>query len=225
MDFQAITDSLLKSAQELAQKGQELAENKLQIPESGPERDKMIESLGKGAAVGGVLAALLGTGAGRKLTGVTLKLGSLAALGSVAYQTYQNWQGKVDQAGNPVSELSGPTAVTRSQALLRAIIAAAKADGHIDEAEQNLIKEQLAKLNLDAASLEFFKGEMEKPLSAKDVAAGADSPAAAAEIYLVSLAMIDDKNELEHAYLQSLASELKLSPELVAQLESSANAG
>ena len=29
---------------------------------------------------------------GRKLTGGALKLGSLAALGGVAYKAYQNWQ-------------------------------------------------------------------------------------------------------------------------------------
>ncbi len=47
-------------------------------------------------------------------------------------------------------------------------------------------------------------------------------PRAAAEIYLISLAVIDEKSEQERAYLQSLASELKLSPELVTALESGA---
>ena len=42
MDIQAFTDSLLKSAEELAKKGQTLAEQKLQIPESGPEREKLL---------------------------------------------------------------------------------------------------------------------------------------------------------------------------------------
>ncbi len=84
MDIQAITDLLLQSGQEIAKKGQDLAAEKLQLPESGPERDKALETLGKGAAAGGLLIALLGTGVGRKLTGTTLKLGSLAALGTVA---------------------------------------------------------------------------------------------------------------------------------------------
>jgi uncharacterized membrane protein YebE (DUF533 family) len=225
MDFQAITDQLLKSGEELAKKAQALAEEKLQIPESGPEREKMMENLGKGAAAGTLLVALLGTGAGRKLTGTTLKLGSLAALGSVAYQAYQNWQSKTGEApGTPVSELSGPAAETRSLALLKATIAAAKADGHIDAAEQARIEQQLSALPLDRDSQEFFKTELSKPLNAKDVAAGADSPAAAAEIYLISLAVIDKKNAEEETYLKNLATELKLSEELVAQLELSTKA-
>ena len=225
MDFQAITDQLLKSGEELAKKAQALAEEKLQIPEKGPEREKMLENLGKGAAAGTLLVTLLGTGAGRKLTSTTLKLGSLAALGSVAYQAYQNWQGNTGEApGTPVSELSGTAAASRSLVLLKATIAAAKADGHIDAAEQVRIEQQLSALTLDRDSQEFFKTELSKPLDAKDVAAGADSPAAAAEIYLISLAVIDNKNAKEAAYLKSLASELKLSEELVAQLESGAQA-
>lgn len=221
MDLNAITEQLLNSGKELAEKGQALATEALDIPPAGPERDKMLSNLGSGAAVGGLLAVLLGTGAGRKLTGSTIKLGGLAALGTLAYKTYQNWQGAAAEPGTPVNELSGPAADTRSQSLLRAIIAAAKADGHIDEDEQKRISEHLAQLSLDTNSLEFFKQEVQKPLSAKDVAAGADSPAAAAEIYLVSLAIIDEKNEAEHAYLQGLASELQLAPQLVAELEAS----
>jgi uncharacterized membrane protein YebE (DUF533 family) len=222
MDIQAITDLLLQSGQELAKKGQDLAAEKLQLPDSGPERDKALETLGKGAAAGGLLIALLGTGVGRKLTGTTLKLGSLAALGTVAYQAYQNWLGKTEQPGTPVSQLSGPAAATRSLALLKATIAAAKADGHLDDTERARIEAQLSKLSLDPESLAVFKAELDKPLDVKDVAAGADSPAAAAEIYLISLAVIDEKSEQERAYLQSLASELKLSPELVTALESGA---
>ena len=217
MDFQAITDLLLQSGQALAKQGQALAEEKLDLPASGPEREQALERLGKGAAMGGLLVALLGTGAGRKLTGTTLKLGSLAALGTVAYQAYQNWQGKTEPPGNPVGTLSGSDAAARSLVLLKAMIAAAKAD-------QASIEAQLSALLLGRDSLEFFKTELEKSLSAREVAAGADSPAAAAEIYLISLAVIDAKDEQEQAYLQSLASELKLSPELVAELEAGATA-
>ena len=49
----------------------------------------MFSGLGKGALMAGGLAALLGTGAGRRLTGGTLKLGGLAAIGGLAYQTYE----------------------------------------------------------------------------------------------------------------------------------------
>jgi len=228
MDTRSITDLLLQSGQELARKGQTLAEQKLQLPEAGPERDALLKGLGKGAALGGVLALLLGTGIGRKLTGPALKLGSLAAVGGLAYQAYQNWQNKQGvigpEAGTPVDKLSGPAAEQRSLALLKATIAAAKADGHIDEGERARIGGQMETLALDAETLKLFKDELAKPLSARDIAAGADSPTAAAEIYLASLVVMDEQNDKERAYLRELAKELNLSQELVTLLESQTKA-
>lgn len=224
MDFQQIADMLLQSGQELAKKGQTMAEQTLRIPESGPERDAVLSGLGKGAAAGGVLALLLGTDIGRKLTGSTLKLGSLAVLGGVAYQAYQKWQHQGGNAGPAVDRLTGTAAETRSLALLKAMIAAAKADGHIDEAERLRIERQLGSLALDPETVNFFKQELARPLSVKDVTAGADSPEAAAEIYLASLVVIDEKSENERAYLRELAAELKLAPDLVSMLEAQANA-
>jgi uncharacterized membrane protein YebE (DUF533 family) len=224
MDYRQIADLLLESGQALARKGQTMAEQQLHLPPEGPEREAMLKTLGKSAAAGGLLALLLGTHIGRKLTGPAVKLGGLAALGGIAYQAYQKWQGNAEMAGNTIDQLSGPAAATRSLALLRAMVAAAKADGHIDAAERTRIESQLAALALDAETVAFFKEELEKPLDLQAVAAGADSPAAAAEIYLTSLLVIDDQDAQERAYLQNLAQELKLAPDLVAAIEAQAAA-
>jgi len=80
----------------------------------------------------------------------------------------------------------------------------------------------LGALALEPETVAFFKEELAKPLDLKEIAAGADSPAAAAEIYLTSLLVIDQQNEQERAYLDDLAKELKLTPELVAAIESQA---
>jgi uncharacterized membrane protein YebE (DUF533 family) len=104
------------------------------------------------------------------------------------------------------------------------MLAAAKADGHIDENEQAKIDAYLQKLNLDPAALHFVKDEIAKPLNVKEVAAGADSPAAAAEIYLTSLLAIHIDSDQERAYLDELARELKLPPELVSELLDQAKA-
>ena len=92
MDTQKLLEQILKSGQHMLDRGQEIAEDKLSIPEQGTERDAMLAGLGKGALITGGLAALLGTSAGRRLTGGTLKLGGLAAIGGLAYQTYQRQQ-------------------------------------------------------------------------------------------------------------------------------------
>jgi uncharacterized membrane protein YebE (DUF533 family) len=228
MDYRSIIDQLLRAGQEIARKGQATAEQKLKVPEAGPEREAMFQGLEKGTALGGILALLLGTNAGRRIAGPSLKLGSLAALGSLAYQAYQNWQrqqGKTSpEAGTPIDQLTGPAAEQRSLGLLKAMIAAAKADGHFDAAERARIEEQIQKLGIDSATTGFLMEELAKPLDPGDVAAGADSPAAAAELYLTSLIVIDEQNEREAAYLRSLADALRLSPELVAQIGRQARA-
>ncbi|MGF1547111.1 MAG: tellurite resistance TerB family protein [Thiotrichales bacterium] len=222
MDTRALLDQLLQSGQSLLQQGQGMAEQKLKIPEAGPERDAMLSGMGKGALAAGALALLLGTKSGRKLTGTGLKLGSLAALGGLAYQTYRNWEsqrGATATSAQPINELSGPSAERRSRALLTAMIAAAKADGHIDATERARINAQIAQLGLQPDALEALQAGLEGPTSAMTVAANADNPEAAAEIYLVSLLVIDLDNPDERAYMDQLADALKLDPQLAAQLE------
>lgn len=223
MNTQQILDLLLTSGQELANKGKALAEEKLNLPDNPEERKVMLDNAGKGAIAASALALLLGTGVGRKLTGAGLKLGSLAAIGGVAYNAFQKWQSQqatpIADAGKPLTELSGQASDQRGKILLKAMIAAAKADGLLDDKEKELITQQLTKLNLgDSANM--FLEELNKPVDIKAVAAAADSPAAAAEIYLASRAVVDLDNDQERNYMDQLAKELGLAPDLVAQLES-----
>jgi uncharacterized membrane protein YebE (DUF533 family) len=223
MDAQQVLDMLLNSGQQLVDKGKAMAEEKLNLPENPGERQKMLDGAGKGAMAAGALAILLGTSVGRKLTCAGLKLGSLAAIGGVAYNAFQKWQSQqpaaaVD-AGQPATELAGDASNQRGKVLLIAMIAAAKADGTVDDKEKDMINQQLAKLNLgDSASI--FEQELSKPLDIKAVAAGADSTATAAEIYLISRAILDVSNPQEQSYLDELAKEMGLAPGLVAELES-----
>jgi uncharacterized membrane protein YebE (DUF533 family) len=205
-----------------------MAESKLGIPSGGPQRDAALSAMGKGAAAAGVLALLLGTGAGRKLTGGALKLGSLAALGGVAYQAYQNWRagqaGETAEAGTPVGNLTGPAAEQRSRALIKAMVVAAKADGHVDEAERQRIFAGIARLGLQGEAVELLSAEIDAPVDPAAVAAGADFPEAAAEIYLASLLVIDPDQPSERQYLDDLARHLGLDGALVAELENQASA-
>lgn len=224
MDSRALLDELLKSGRELAKDAQQAAERKLEIPESGPERERMLRGLGQGAALGGLLAVLLGTKTGRRVTGGAIKLGGLAAIGGLAYKAFTEWQAQKGTAnltpsGPPIDQLSGPESERRSLALLKAMIGAAKADGHIDDRERAEIDVQLQKLAPDSRTREFLQQELAKPLSAADVAADADSPETAAEMYLVSLAVIDRNDDRERAYLTDLARELSLAPSMIDTLE------
>lgn len=206
--------------------GQAIAEEKLGIPDAGTERDAMLAGLGKGAAAASAAAILLGTKLGRRLTGAALKVGTVAALGKIGLETYQKWQaeqtGNAIAAGPSIGQLPEAEANQRSLALLKAMISAAKADGHIDGEEQATIKSQMEQLGVMTSTAEILQSEMQKPVDVAAIAQLADSQAAAVEMYLVSRMVVNVANDAERAYLGNLAIALKLAPELVAQLDSDA---
>jgi len=95
-DPKGILDSLLNVGKEYVEKGQSMAEEKLNIPDDGPEREVMLDGLKKGALASALIVGLLGTKGGRSLTGTAIKVGGLAALGTAAYKGYQNWKNTGD---------------------------------------------------------------------------------------------------------------------------------
>ena len=192
---------------------------------------------GAGAATGGVLGLLLGSKRGRSVGGTALKYGSIAALGAVAFKAYNRWQVQQAQQQSPIPAntfapttsrsaplLTAPAAEEHSQALLKAMIGAAKSDGHLDEREQGLIDAELARLQASAQERRWIEGELRRPLDPAEVARAATTPELAAEMYLVSLSMADDTTFMERAYLDELARQLQLPPDLKAELESQARA-
>ena len=168
MTAKEFLEQLLQSGQELAQRGKEFAEKGLGIPESGPEREQVICEPGQSAAAGGLLALLIGTRAGRRLAGPMLKIGGIAAIGAVGYAAYKKWRsdqpGDGTDPGKPISELSGHAAEERSIKLIRAMIAAARADGHIDERERDLIVTRIAGIELPDTERRLLQNEMEREI-------------------------------------------------------------
>lgn len=190
---------------------------------------------GTGAIAGGLAAILLGTKAGRKLGGSALKLGGIAAVGALAYKAYQDWQAGKDAAGAPppvaaeVPALPAPSGTpfnpadeagqqSLARVLLRAMIAAAKADGHVDAQEQARVFAKIDRLGLDADDKAFVVDELRATLDIDAVAAAATTPELAAEIYAASLLAIDPDTAAERGYLAMLAARLKLDDALVAHL-------
>lgn len=226
MDAKVILDNLLETSQQATKKGLEIAEQKLGIPESGEERDVMLNGLGKGALAAGAVALLLGTKGGRNLTGTALKVGGVAAVGGIAYKAYTEWQrqqqqpaGAIVDTGTPINDLADAEANTRSEAIVKAMISAAKSDGHVDSDEQKLITAKIESLGMEQDITSFLMKELNKPMDVAAVVASADSPEAAAEIYLASTMVVDLNGSDERKYMDSLAAGLGLDAELVKELE------
>ena len=174
---------------------------------------------------GGALGMLVGSKRGRSMGGKALKYGAIAGVGMLAWKAWQSSQEKKGAAtqssseGERVEVLSGEVQERRSLELLQAMIMAARADGHIDEQEQALITDQIDALGADQEMHRWVEQQLKAPLDAQALAREADSPQAAREMYLISVAVIDDQNPMEQAWLDQLASALNLTPEMAAELE------
>ncbi|MGQ4880028.1 tellurite resistance TerB family protein [Billgrantia sp. LNSP4103-1] len=176
---------------------------------------------------GGAMGLLVGSKRGRKLGGKALKYGAIAAVGMLAWKAWQNAQAKSngsqagagESEGTRIEELEGEYQERRSLELLQAMIMAARADGHIDAQERELITQQIDALGADDELHRWVERQLSAPLDAAALASQADSPQAAREMYLISVAVIDEQNPMERAWLDQLAKELKLAPELAGELE------
>lgn len=189
-------------------------------------------------ATGAIAAVLLGTGAGRQLGGSALRLGGLAAIAGLGYQAYNNWQ-----AGQQPQPADASTAATAEPELLpppsgtgfgvedetnsadfavvlvRAMIAAARADGHIDEAEREAIlgKVKLAGLGADAEA--FLEHELSTPIDLDAIVGAATTESQKVELYTASRIAIEPDGRAERGYLDLLAGRLGLDDALVDHIE------
>ncbi|PKM29951.1 MAG: DUF533 domain-containing protein [Gammaproteobacteria bacterium HGW-Gammaproteobacteria-11] len=220
-----LLDQLLKSANQLiqGQGAQTPAARPSGMASSDSTGGLNLGSLLAGAGGGTALGLLLGNKKARKMGGKIAVYGGLAAVGVIAYKAYGQWQQKQGNQSmaeiRTVDRLPAPQVEEHSRAVLRALIAAAKADGHVDQRERQLIDAEVARLTNDAQLQHWFDQELQKPLDPVEVASAASTPEMAAEMYLASLLVIDEDSFMERAYLEELAKQLRIEPGLKRELE------
>lgn len=193
--------------------------------------------LATGALAGGLAGLLLGGKKPKKIAKSALQVGGVALVGGLAYKAWQNWQankppvstGEVQMElppqGTPFMPATQAEEEALSKSLIRAMISAAKADGHITPEEQQKIGAQLEALQIGDEHRAFIQAELTKPLDIEAVASAARTPEQGAEIYAASLLAIDPDGAAERGYLAMLAARLKLEPGLIEHLHASADAG
>ncbi|MFJ2714278.1 tellurite resistance TerB family protein [Pseudomonas sp. NPDC087346] len=231
MNTRGLLDQLLKSGQDLLQNKAGGSHNKpaagglggLLGGSSGGGLGGLLSGAGGGALAAGAMGLLLGSKKARKVGGKVAVYGGLAALGVLAYKAYGNYNAQKGTA--PQSEpqtldrLPPAQAEQHSQAILKALVAAAKADGHIDDRERQLIEGEFTKLDNDVELKNWLHAELNKPLDPADVARAASTPEMAAEMYIASVMLVDEESFMEKSYLDELARQLKLEPGLKVELE------
>ena len=187
-----------------------------------------------GGGLGGLLGGLGGLLGGAPASGSPqtrsggMNYAALASLGMAAFQAYQAWQRQQasapQQAIQTVDQLDGQEAEAHSHAVLRALIAAAKADGRIDENEQQMISTEIGRHTDEPQLKQWLDDEVAKPLNAADFAEYAADPGLASEIYLASVMLVDDQQDAERSYLDELAAQLQIDANLQLHLEQQAKA-
>lgn len=210
---------------------------------------KIPGGLAGGLAAGGILGLLVGNKKARKtvgkMAGGAVGLGGAAVLGALAFNAYNNWQ--QNKPSRPASAAQAPThdhanahtyalpqpspenfapdakpasdGAPFQLALLKAMIAASNADGHIDGNEQKAIFEAVDKFQLTLDEKALIFDILRAPPSVDTIAGYANGLEQATELYLVSRLAIDPDHPLEAAYLQTLAEKLELPSDLVSHLE------
>jgi uncharacterized membrane protein YebE (DUF533 family) len=178
----------------------------------------------------GMAAGMLLSGGGLgKMVGNVAKAGAVAAVGGLAWSAWQNYQkNQPDRApaSNEDAFVPPPQASYQTEelgkTLVRAMIAAAKADGQIDADEKDRIFKRLESMPLSSEEKAFVFDELSSPLDLDAVVARADTPEHAAEIYAASLVAMRPDTPTERAYLEALTFKLKLDPALVAEIHKTA---
>ena len=231
MSIQHLLQQIMQSGKGLAQDAGSAFKNNTSSSQNP------LGGFGGGALMGGALGLLMGNKKFRKMGGQVAGYGGAAALGALALKTYQDWQnrqasphagatsGTAPAVATPLrlTEVETPLMELHSRAMLAAMIAAAKADGHIGPDEKSMIEAEVQRLSPSEADRRWVHEELEKPADPGAIASLAQSPEMAAEIYLASLLVTEQDSFMERAYLDELARALQLEPSLKADLEATAS--
>ncbi len=200
---------------------------------------QLMDSGFAGGVAGGLASSLLTSKSGRKMGKKALKVGGVAAVGALAYTAFQRYNNPQSSAAaspaadNNIDEIlpappgsaflpeenNQKASDALGLTLVRAMIAAARADGRLDAQESQIIFQKINSLGLDSESQNLLVQEMGHPVDVDAIVNSAGSPEIAAEIYIASLVAIDVDNTAEEAYLAMLAARMQLPPGLVTELE------
>lgn len=174
------------------------------------------------AAAGGLLGSLLGGRGG----GGLLRMGGMAVVGVLAHRAYEQW--KAQQPGHAATPAANEFAQAGAKggtdqpfvlALVRAMVAAARADGTLDPQERERIFAEAERMSLDAGDKAEMFRILETQADPEMIARLAVTDAQKAELYTASALIIGQAGAAERAYLEALAGALLLPEGLRSKLD------
>jgi uncharacterized membrane protein YebE (DUF533 family) len=185
-----------------------------------------------GAAAGGIMALMANNRKARRFAGKAATYGGAAVIGGLAYRALQNWQQDKAQATSPAA---GPATVSDVKtaslpahsadfdlAVIKAMIAAARADGHTSDLEQQRIFKAVGEMDLSTEMKALVFDLLGQSITVEEITRGIESLEEKSELYLASCLVIDPDHPREFAHLDELARALELPKGLPEQLQSQA---
>ncbi len=201
--------------------GGNLLDNLQKMAKDAMDNPKGAVTDGNPLAIGG-LGALVGAILGNPgdATKGALGAGALALLAMLAKSALTSGQGGgKKQALAEMGEMLGAPGKEmerRADLILSAMINAAKADGKIDQQELNRIVGRLESMGADLEARSRVRDELQEPLDIDRLVRAVPNREAGVEIYAASLLATEADTAAERAYLQRLASALRIDPPVVA---------
>lgn len=106
--------------------------------------------------------------------------------------------------------------------LVRTMVAAAVADGHLDEGERARIIAGLSQAGIDAESTRWLERELADPASIDDLADSVSTPEFGAQVYAAARVVIEPDTMQEREFLRRLSTALDLDATLVGHIDEAA---
>ena len=184
--------------------------------------------------LGSLLSDSLRGRPGRSIKRAALSPQGLMVLGGVAMAAYEHFVTEKKGAGEPAvpppplpltqppppppPPNAGPRGEAQVLTLIAAMVAAAKADGRVDEDEKGRLLARMEEVGAGEEERTFLAAELARPLDLDALVARVEGPVQAAEVYAASAAVIDADTAAEQGYLALLAARLGLSAGLVGDI-------
>jgi uncharacterized membrane protein YebE (DUF533 family) len=132
---------------------------------------------------------------------------------------YSHLRNRQQLLGPPPTSL-GHLDQNQAELLIRAAVAAAMADGHLDGNEERMLRSSLSTLESQVGEENFITTAIRKPLPLEVLLRDVRDPHLASLVYAASLLAIDKHGDINRAYLHYLAMRLRLPPAVLDRLHS-----
>lgn len=183
-----------------------------------------------GLAAGGIISLLVANKKTRKFAGKAATFGGTALLGGIAYKVYKNWQHNsqyqdIDDSQNSSTQnnLTRENSYDYQLTIIKAMIATAKADGHIDQSEQRRIFQAVEKMSLSSEDKGIVFDLLSVPISISEITIGVKSQEQKSEVYFASCVVADTEHPADRDHLDRLAQALGLPNSLAHEIEMQAD--